>query len=108
MGQRAELQDAGVVDEDVELAEAALGLFDHALPFVFAAHVVVEVDGVVAEVGRDLLAEIVEHIAEDDLGAFRDEQPHVLLTLAARAAGDDRYLAVQPAHGVPPSIEAKA
>ena len=54
---------------------------DDRRPAVLRAHVVVHVDGVVAEVGRDLLAEVVEHVAEHDLGALRDEQPDLGLTL---------------------------
>ena len=73
-------------------------------PVGLAGDVVVQVPAVlVAELVGDGLAEVVEHVAEDDLRAFGDEVPDVGLAHAAGAAGDQRHLAVKSAHACAPS-----
>ena len=89
MGHGAKLQDAGVVHQDVDLAEARFGLGDHLVPSGFFAHVVVAVDDRIADVSRDGLAEVVEHIAEHDLGPLGREQAHLGFALAPCSAADD-------------------
>ncbi len=58
--------------------------------------------GLLAEPGRHGRAPVVQHVAEHHLGALGDEVPHVRLAHAPGAAGDQRDLAVEPAHGPSP------
>src|SRR5205809_740261 len=71
-----------------------------AVPYSSAAvFVIPRTANLAAEVGRHLLAEVVEDIAEHDLGALADEAPNLRLALTPGSAGDDRDLAVEPSHG---------
>ena len=84
-----------------ELAETALGLAHDRVPLALAAHVVVQVDGLAAEVGRHLLAEVVEDVAEHDLGSLGGEEAGLGLALAPGPTRDERNLPVQSAHDSP-------
>ena len=67
---------------------------------VFAGDVVVQVPaGLLAELGGHVAALVVEHVAEDHPRALGDEVPHMGLAHAPGAPGDQRDLAVEPAHG---------
>src|SRR6516164_3000496 len=46
------------------------------------------------------VATVVQHVAEHHLGALGDKVPHVGLAHAPGAAGDQRDLPVEPAHGL--------
>ena len=50
----------------------------------------------VAQLLGHRLAEVVEHVGDDDLGALFDEQAGLGLALPTRPAGDDGDLAGQP------------
>ena len=79
---RAEVEDAGVVHEDGERAEALLGVGDRGLPLVLGGDVEVPVGGRVAEVGGDRLALVVEHVGEEHLRALGHEAAGLGLALA--------------------------
>jgi hypothetical protein len=51
-----------------------------------------------SDVGLDLLAVVVEHVAEDHGRALADEQPRLGGALSARAAADQRHLACESVH----------
>ena len=89
--------DAGVVDQDVHAAVQFDGMRDGRGPVRLAGDVVVEVGA--ADLGRRPLALVVEHVGEDDVGAFLGEQPRLGGALPARAAADQHRLALEPAHG---------
>ena len=101
VGHRAELENSGIVDQHVELAEPSLGLADDALPLVFPRHVVMDVHGVIPQVGGDVAAEVVQHIAQHHLGALAHETTHLGLPLAACAPGDDRHFPIESTHRFP-------
>src|SRR5205823_14471790 len=50
------------------------------------------------DLGLDLLALVVPDVAEHHGGAFPDEHPPPGRALSARAAADQRYLAVESSH----------
>ena len=104
-------QDAGVVDQHVEVAEGLDGAVDEALAALPVGDVVAVGDGLAAH-GLDLLddllrggqvgpgavlgaAEVVDH----DLGALRREQQRVLAADPAPGSGDDGDAAVKRSHG---------
>ena len=67
----------GVVDEDVQPAVAVKGCPHGGIPVVGAGYVEVDIGGVAAELGYlrfDLLAFVVEQVADDDLRAFAGEE----------------------------------
>src|SRR5205085_3480353 len=66
-------QDGGVVHEHLEVAELGSG-GDGSRPVGFLGDVDVDVDGGTADVGGDLLALVVQHIADDDGSPFAGEQ----------------------------------
>jgi len=111
--EHAVAQDAGVVDQDVEVAERLHGHVDHALGALPVGDVVVVRDRLAAhglDLVHDLLcrrgvvaravvgaAEVVHH----DLCALRGEEQRVLAADAAPCAGDDRDASLQFSHGLP-------
>src|SRR5262249_21878180 len=56
----------------------------------------------IADLRRRLGAEIVEHIAEHDAGAFRAEETRDRRSLPARCPAHQRDLAIESSHVVPP------
>ena len=105
-------QDAGVVDQDVELAEGVDGLVDEVLGPLPRADVG-GVDGAVAAArldelddlfGRVLVAAFAleggPDVVDDDLGALGGQQQGLLASDASSCAGDDGHLAVEHSHGV--------
>ena len=78
-------------------AEAG-GCLDGARPVTLLADVEVDIGGGVADVLGHLLAEVVEHVAQHDLGALAGEDTGFGLTLPARCSGDDGHLAVESSH----------
>ena len=104
-------QDAGVVDEHVEVAERLDGRVHEALGAVPVGDVVEVGDGLAAtgaDLGRDLVGrgvvgadtivgatEVVDH----DLGALGREEQGVLAADAAARPGDDRHTPVERCHG---------
>src|SRR6266702_3385435 len=76
-------------------------------PVILAGDVEVQVPaGLLAQLGRYVLALVVPHVAKDHPGALGHEVPHVGLAHAPGAAGNQRDLPVQPPH--PPSRTALA
>ena len=100
--EQAHLDDARVVDQRVELAERRHRGVDGTLPVGRLRHVEMHIDGVVTEIGGDLLAEVVEDVAEHDLRPLGHELARLRLTLAARRARDDRDPPLELAHAAPP------
>ena len=87
--------DPGIVDEDVELAIGGQRRGDRGLPFRFARHVEMLVHrGAVRlrDLRGDFLALIVEHVSNDDLGAFAREDPRHAGAHPRCRAGDQRDL----------------
>ena len=98
----AKVRIAGVVHQHVEPAEGLQRQGDRGGPVVLAGDVVMGVPaGLLAELGRHRRALVVSHVAEHHPGALGDEVPHVGLAHAPGAPGDQRDLAVEPAHGPP-------
>jgi len=56
----------------------------------------------VLSLGGDRLALVLQHVGDDDLGAFPGEQPRLAFAHAVRAAGDDRHLVLEPHLCLPP------
>ncbi len=68
-------------------------------PVVLAGDVVVQIAaGLLAEPGRHVPALVVKDVTEDHPGALGDEVPHMGLAHPPGAPGDQRDLAVEPAH----------
>ena len=100
-------QDAGVVDQDVEVAERLDRRVDQALGAFPVGHVVGVDDGLAAEVadlGDDLLGRRrvltvtvvgATEVVDDDPGPLRGEQERVLAADAASRSGDDRDSTVE-------------
>ena len=92
---------AGVVVEDVQAAETFDGGRDHRARVVLVRDVGVHVGGLAAG-GRDLggggLAGVVRDVGQHHAGALRGEELRGDHAHAARAAGDERDLALEPTH----------
>jgi hypothetical protein len=98
-------EDAGVVDEDVDLAEGVDGGLDDGVAVLDrvvvgdrgAAGGLDLVDDLVGGRARLALAgEAAAEIVDDDLGAARREEQRVGAPQSATGAGDDRDLAIEP------------
>ena len=97
-------EDAGVVDEDVELAEALNSRVDGVAPAIFAGDVEGDEEGLAAGVvdfGGDFLTLLMEDVAEDDVGAFFGEEACFGGAHATGGAGDEGDFAFQ-AHDFSP------
>lgn len=97
--QRADVDDARVVDQHVDAAELAQGGGHRRVPILGFGHVEVQVaDGL--EMGVDLrghgLALVVEDVTEDHLGSLGDQRPHVRCAHPPGAAADEGDLSRQP------------
>jgi hypothetical protein len=95
----------GVVDQDVDLAEAFDGLRDQILDRRLVADVegdAGDVSGAVlfGDLGRDVLA--VGDVGDHDAGAFRGERLRIVRADTLGAAGDDGDFACKPCHGRSP------
>ena len=95
-------RDTGIVEHDVEIAELGDRVVDQSLHLIALRNVGVAVTGIGAKLPGERLAADVIDIGDDNLGAFLDEQLGCRLADAARAAGDDRDLALEFARHVPP------
>ena len=87
--------DAGIVHHDIDPAEPAHRRVDELLQIGGLAHIGVDADGLIAELG-DLLLERggrlrMGHIVDDDVGTLPGEFENDRLTDPAVAAGDDRH-----------------
>src|SRR5262249_4494805 len=94
--------DAGVVDEHVQLAVRLHGRGHGRSPVLLASHVQMHVGRVAprsADLRLELLAVVVEDVAEDDARAFPDEHPCLGRALPTRPAADQCHLAVKSSHG---------
>ena len=92
---------AGVVDEDVEAAEALLRRLDHRLDVGGAGDVGAHAEGGVAEHGVDPCRALAVAVGDDHLRAFGDELARDAFAESGRRAGDDRDPACEP-HVVSP------
>ncbi len=93
--------DAGVVDENVQRAEAGHGLCDCALPVGFAGYIEVNEEAVAAalvDFGFHAASFFVEDVSDCDLRALASEQAGFLCAHASRAATYECYFAVESAH----------
>ena len=96
--ERLHLEDGGVVHQHGEPAEARLRALHGARPIRFGGDVETHEGSRVAEILRDRLALGLEQVADHYACAFGDEQPRHLLARTARAARDERDLAVESPH----------
>jgi hypothetical protein len=97
--QRAEGQDAGVVDQHADRSEEGLGLGHDGLPVGLVGDVEVAVGHRVTQLVGGPAALVVEDVADHDLGALRREQPGLGRALAPGSPADQRDLARQPSGG---------
>ena len=107
VGEHPIAQDAGVVDEDVEVAELGDRRVDEALGTLPARHVVGVGDRMASQrtdLGSDLLGGSLiaalavvrpAEVVDDHLGALLGEQQRVLPTDPASGTGDDRDSSVE-------------
>ena len=88
VGDRGQMQDRGVVDEDVDVTGRPS---TSACPVVLLRHVAVHVARRIAELGRRLLAPFVEDVGEHDGRPLADEPlPRSRRPIRARRSGDNR------------------
>src|SRR6202011_4570318 len=94
-----------VVDQDVEPALALLDVGDDSLPGALAGDVVVQIAGLAALLadrrGQFLALDVLQ-VGDDDCRAFLGQPFGAGRPDAARAAGDQRHLALDLAHLAPP------
>ena len=89
--QLAPVADAGVVDQDIQLAVAVHCGLHCRFPLRLAGDVQVHVGGLAAQfanLGLHLLAQVVENVAEDHAGALGGEHAGLAGALAPGAAAD--------------------
>jgi hypothetical protein len=92
----------GVVDQDVEFAEAVDRRSDSCCPIVLARHVELHIKSRLAERVGCLAAAFVEHVADRHLGTGLDHQPCGFCADAARCPRYEGYLAIETVHcGLP-------
>ena len=89
---------AGVVDDDVDLAEGLDRLRDQLVRHAGLGQVAGEDRGLAVDLARRLLGDVAVDVVDQDLGALVDEQLRRRPADAARRAGDDRRLAVKQSH----------
>jgi len=97
------VEDAGVIDQDVQPAELARAGIDRGAPVCSAGDVQMNRDGgATARLRVDLLRGFpglgVEHVANYDLSPFAHEQSRLGGPLSARTAGNKSHLAFEPIH----------
>ena len=116
VGEHPVPQDAGIIDEDVEVTEGAHGLIDEALRTLPVRDVVVVGDRL-ATGGDDLVDDLLggrrvgaspvrvaAEVVDDDLGALPGEKEGVLPTDASSRAGDDGDATLESVHESTPSV----
>ncbi len=112
IGDTAERADPGVVDQDVDYAEAVGDGGDQCFDFRGDQHVDPMTDETVAaQRGGERIDRIGTNIGDDDCCPLIVKPPHRGLADPRRAAGDDRDLAIEPpAHRAvyPPSTVSSA
>src|SRR5581483_4173096 len=96
-------EDAGVVDEDVESAELALAGIDGGAPIRRAGDIEMHRESEALARGCvDFAGEprclVIDHVADQNSGAFIDEEPGFGGALTARASRNQRHLALKPVH----------
>lgn len=90
--------DAGVVEHDVQRTEPGHGMVHGRRDVVLDGDVAVHVaGGVGSQLGAEAGARLVLDVRHNEARAVLHEEPRRALPDAAGAAGDQRYLAVQPA-----------
>ena len=94
-GEAAERHDPGIVDQDVERAEALLHLVEEVLERVAARDVELERDRVAADLRRRLLGEVGVEIADRDLRPLTHECLRGRPSDPSGAARDRNDLALQ-------------
>jgi len=82
------VENAGVIDQHIDTAKSLLGKAHNVDPLLFTGHIQMGVAAVVANVCGQRLPLLIQHIANDDLGALFDKAPHSGFAHAARTAGN--------------------
>src|SRR5205823_12291060 len=91
---------AGVVDDDVDLAEGVDRLGDELVGRARLGQVAGEHRRLTVDLGARLLGDVSVEVVDEDLRAVLHEQLRRRPADAARRAGDDRRLAVEYSHSV--------
>ena len=89
---------AGVVDDDVDLAELVDGLLDELVGDAVLGQVAGEDGGLAGDLGRGLLGDVAVEVVDQDLGALLGEQLCGGAADAAGRAGDDGGLSIEDSH----------
>eukprot|EP00128_Syssomonas_multiformis_P000968 Colp12_sorted_trinity150504_noHs@35954 len=96
------VHDAGVVEDDVQLAKLLLGSSDHVLDLLGLGDIAVDVEGGArvrsVDLVRDGLASLVVDIGHHDLCTFSGEEARGLGTDAAASTSDDGNLSLKSVH----------
>ena len=90
--------DAGVVHQDIQLAEARNGSGHGILPRLLVGHVQVDEETLTAQfvdLRLDLASQLVTKVADDDLATLLGEQPGLRRAHAARSPADECYFVFQ-------------
>ncbi len=93
----------GVVDQDVDAAEAVEDLFRHRVELLLAGHVGADSEGLALAIDDfllDHLGLLVARVHHADCRAFLDEAQRVLAADALRPSGYDRYLVLESHNGL--------
>src|SRR5262249_23300679 len=93
------IEDSRIADEDVEPAEGFDGLGNGALVVIEPDHVTVDGDHRLAQLRPELLDPGRDAIHDADARPFVDEARHDRLSDSRAAAGHQRNLSIEPAHG---------
>jgi len=98
------MDDAGIVDQNVEIAERAAGFGDHVLGVAGVADVGGHETGLLAQRARRGLAGGGVDVGDGDAGTLGDVAAGDCEPDAVRGAGDDRDLVLEPHAGLRRSV----
>ena len=91
---------AGVVDDDVDLAELVDGLLDQLVRHALLGEVAAEHRGLARDLRRRLLGDVAVEVVDEHARALLGEQLRGRAADSTRRSGDDRRLSVQDSHSI--------
>ena len=98
---------AGIIDQDIELAILRLGGLYRALPVLLTCHIQVHI-GRFAALGANLRLDLctfrIQDVAKHYLGAFLGKQPGFRSALSASPTANQCHFACESCHISPPCI----
>ena len=89
---------AGVVDDDVDLAELVDGLLDQLVRNALLGEVAAEHRGLARDLRRRLLGDVAVEVVDEHARTLLGEQLRCGAADSSRRSGDDRRLSVQNSH----------